>query len=74
MKFPNISRTTHKSTGKLNFQEEVKLLLSLAVNKQRVQLLVGTYLIQNAPQTKTITVSGVFENPTDIRTNKLTVA
>ena len=52
----------------------MKLLLSLAVNKQRIQLLVGTDLIQNASQTQTITVSGVFEDPTDIRSNKLSAA
>ena len=39
-------------------------------SNQRVQLLLGTDLIQNAPQTKTITVSGVYEDPEDIRSNK----
>ena len=55
---------------RLPSNQEMKLLLSHDANKQRVQLLLGTDLIQNAPQTKTITVSGVYEDPEDIRSNK----
>ena len=52
-------------------EEEWKLFLTLDVNKERIQLLVGTDLIDKAPANKTIVVSGVFEDRTDIRSNKL---
>ena len=55
-------------------QEEMKLLLSHDANKQRVQLLLGTDLIQNAPQTKTITVSGVYEELRTLKTSDQTSA
>ena len=52
-------------------EDEWKLFLTLDVNKERSQLLVGTDLINKAPANKVIVVSGVFQDQTDIRSNKL---
>ena len=40
-------------------------------NKQHLQLLLGNALIENAPPDKTIVVSGAFEDPAEVRSNKL---
>ena len=46
----------------------------LSVNKRRSQLLVGDDLIRNTLGNKIITASEMFEDPTDIRSNKLTIS
>ena len=46
------------------------MFLTLGVNKERIQLLVGTDLIDKAAAIKTI-VSHVFEDRTDISSPKL---
>ena len=46
----------------------------LSANKRRSQLLVGDDLIRNTLGNKIITASEMFEDPTDIRSNKLTIS
>ena len=52
-------------------EKEFKLFLTLDKNKERLQMLLGTDLIENAPPNKTIVVTGAFEDPTEVRSNKL---
>ena len=60
-------------THETELPSDMKLSLTVAANKRRLQLLVGNDLIRNVPENKAITVSGMFEDPTEIRSNKLTI-
>ena len=52
-------------------ERDFSLFLSLNKNKESLQMLLGKALIDNAPPNKTIVVSGAFEDPTEVRSNKL---
>ena len=64
--------TPHKDLP--STETDFKLFLELNKNKEGLQHLMGKELIRNAPQNKTIVVSGAFEDPVDTRSNKLSPA
>ena len=62
-------------TPELDFpcsDNELKSFLSLKENCRSLLILLGNRLIGNAPHHKTIVASGMFEDPEEVRSNKLT--
>ena len=52
-------------------EKEFKLFLTVKENKRQLQKLLAEGLLRSAPQNKTIIVSGAFEDPMEVRSNKL---
>ena len=46
-------------------------MLTLNPNKRQLQQLLAEGLLRSAPTDKTISVSGAFEDPMEVRSNKL---
>ena len=52
-------------------ETEFKLFLKLKINCTKLLNMLGTRLIENAPAHKTITATGMFLDPEEVRSNKL---
>ena len=52
-------------------EKDFKLFLTIKENKRQLQQLLVEGLLRSAPQNKNIVVSGAFEDPREVRSNKL---